>query len=397
MPDADAIVIGAGIVGLAAALAVTDRRPGTRVVVLEKESGVARHQSGRNSGVVHSGVYYTPGSLKARLCIAGMARLEAFCAEHGVPFRTTGKLIVAAADGELDRLARIEQRGAANGVPCERLDPKEARALEPNVRCAGALHVRSSGVVDYAAVCRTLARLLERRRGGVAFGARLLRAEVGPDEITLHTAAGPFTTERVVNCAGLYADRVARLLGQKPPARIVPFRGEYFRVTGGSAGIVSRPVYPTPDPRFPFLGAHYTRTIGGELEAGPNAVLALSREGYTKRAFRPQDAFDALTYTGLWRLSLRNLGTGLGEMHRASSRSAFAKQLRKMTPDLDPADLEPAPAGVRAQALTPRGELVEDFAIMTDGRVTSVVNAPSPAATSALAIGEMVAKEAVGG
>ena len=383
------VVIGGGIVGLAVAREL--RVAGHGVTVCEKEDGWAQHQTGRNSGVVHSGLYYRPGSLKARLCVAGSRSIVAYARENGVPVDVCGKLVVAVHERELPALAELARRGEANGVPVTRLDPVGAREHEPAVRCVAALHVASTGIIDYAGVTRALATELagaDLRTGTAVLGIRTERGGV-----RVETTAGVLRADALVNCAGLHSDRVARLAGLRPAARIVPFRGEYHSLAPSAAARVRGLVYPVPDPAFPFLGVHLTRGIDGDVHAGPNAVLALRREGYRWRDISPRAVADVLTYRGFWRIARRHARTGAGEVVRSVSRRAFAAALSELVPGIGPGDLRPAPAGVRAQAVTPDGALVDDFLLQTAPRQVHVLNAPSPAATSALEIAAHVVRE----
>lgn len=387
------IVVGAGIVGLATAARLAAR--GDDVVVLDKENEVAAHQTGRNSGVIHSGLYYAPGSLKARLGTAGAASMTRFAQEHGVAVRRTGKLVVATDDAELPRLHTLAERGAANGVRVREIGPAEAREHEPHVACVGALWVEDTGIVDYRGVCRVLAGQVHDAGGslrlGLAFrGARTegrrVRAWVDhPDG-----AREEIVAEALVVCGGLHADRLALACGVDPGARIVPFRGEYFELTPQAARLVNGLVYPVPDPRFPFLGVHLTAMIGGGVHAGPNAVLALAREGYRRRDVRARDVADSLAWPGLWRLGARNVALGAWEVARSASRRLFARSLDRLVPGIGPDHLMPAPAGVRAQGLRRDGSLVDDFLVRTAPRQVHVINAPSPAATASLEIARHV-------
>lgn len=391
MPPDSLLIIGAGIVGLATAYQAQRRFPALRVTVLDKEPVVAAHQTGRNSGVIHSGIYYKPGSLKASNCRRGKAMLEAFCREHDVPFETCGKVIVATREAELPALARIEERGHANGVACERIDVRRLRNLEPHAAGIAALHVPESGIVDYPGVCQALVAEIERAGGRVQTSARVVAIETRPDGVTLATTAGEYHAAALINCAGLHSDRVTALAGATPPAQIIPFRGEYYELAPQAQHLCRNLIYPVPDPAFPFLGVHFTRMIHGGVECGPNAVLALAREGYTWADVEPDDLAETLAYPAFWKMISRNWRMGLGEMHRSLSKRAFTHALQRLIPEIRERDLIPAPSGVRAQALAPDGNLVDDFLIVRSERVINVCNAPSPAATSALAIGETVA------
>ncbi|TWT88462.1 L-2-hydroxyglutarate oxidase LhgO [Pseudobythopirellula maris] len=394
MQRSDLLVIGGGIVGLATAYRYTQRFPGNTVRVLEKEPAVARHQTGRNSGVLHSGVYYKPGSLKAVNCREGKAAMEAFCREHEVAFETCGKVIVAVDESDLPALERIEQRGHENGVGCERIGVERLAELEPHARGVAALHVPEAGIVDYLGVCDKLAEQIRLAGGELTLSARVTAIDLHDDGVTVTTPAGEFTAPTVINCAGLHCDVVARMAGSKNPARIVPFRGEYFKLKDNAKHLCRDLIYPTPDPAFPFLGVHFTRMVDGSIECGPNAVLAFAREGYDKRTINLGELTGSLTYGGFVRMAIRHWRMGAGEMWRSVSKAAFVRALQRLVPEITAEALEPAPAGVRAQALTPDGKLVDDFLIDESGRpgarVVNVLNAPSPAATAALKIGETI-------
>jgi (S)-2-hydroxyglutarate dehydrogenase len=388
LPEAaDLVVVGAGLVGLATAHAVLARRPGLDVVVLDKEPDVAVHQSGRNSGVVHSGVYYAPGSQKALLCRRGRALLLDFAEAHGIPLERCGKVVVAVDDAERPALAEIARRGEANGVDASLIGPEALAELEPHVRGVQALHVRDAGIVDFPAVARRLAALVREAGGRVVHGAAVRGGEERAREVRVRTTAGDVRAGALAACAGLHSDRVAAAFGVEPPVRIVPFRGEYHRLRPEAAHLCRTLVYPVPDPRFPFLGVHLTRHIGGDVLAGPNAVLALRREGYHWRDVHLGDLADAARSSGLRRLARQHWRTGAGEVRRSLDRRAFARALQRMTPEVTAADLLPHRAGVRAQALHPDGRLADDFVVVDTPRTLHVLNAPSPAATASLAIG----------
>jgi L-2-hydroxyglutarate oxidase len=394
MRSADVAIIGGGIVGLATAWRLVERRPGTRVVVLEKERELCVHQTGRNSGVIHSGIYYKPGSLKALTCRRGKTMLEAFCREHGVAFETCGKVVVATSELELPQLEKIAERARANGVRSDVIGPDRLRELEPHTAGVRALHVPETGIVDYAIVGKRLASLLCERGGEVVTDANVTRIGSRGNEVIVDSARAEVVARVAVNCAGLHSDRVLEKSGERRPARIVPFRGEYYELTPEARGLVRNLIYPVPDPSFPFLGVHFTRMIRGGVECGPNAVLALAREGYRWSDVRVLDLIDALGYAGFWRLAARHWRIGSGEVWRSLSKRAFARALQRLVPDIRPEHLVRAGAGVRAQALAPDGALVDDFLILERGRVVHVLNAPSPAATASLAIGDAIVDRA---
>ncbi|MGR3938482.1 L-2-hydroxyglutarate oxidase [Streptomyces sp. BRA346] len=391
--DCDVLVIGGGIVGMSTAYAITRAAPGTRVTVLEKEAGPARHQTGRNSGVIHSGIYYRPGSLKARFAVRGAAEMVKFCAEYDIPHEVTGKLIVATERSELPRLHALVQRGRENGIPVRELGPAQIAEYEPWVRGLAAIHVGTTGVCDFGAVAAQLARLARDAGASVRYGAGVTRIGRRPTAVAVRTADGTVLRARaLVNCAGLECDSVARLAGDDPGMRIVPFRGEYFELAPSRTSLVNGLVYPVPDPAFPFLGVHLTRGIDGGVHIGPNAVPALAREGYAWHTVRPRELAGTLAYPGSWRIARRHWRYGAGELRRSLSKRAFTDAVRRLLPDVTPDDLIAAPAGVRAQAVLPDGTLVDDFLISQSPRVVHVLNAPSPAATASLPIGREVAR-----
>jgi len=378
---APVVVIGGGIVGLAVAARLADR--GEDVVVLEKEPRLASHQTGRNSGVIHSGLYYAPGTLKAQMAVAGTRSMVAFARERGVAHEVCGKLVVAVDESEVAGLRELHRRAEANGVSARLISPAEARTYEPYVTCVQALRVESTGIIDYPAVCAALAEDVARR-GDIQLGNSFRGVTPEPGYLRVLTTHGEIQASALVNCGGLHADRIARACGLDPEAQIVPFRGEYFHVR--RPDLVRGLIYPVPDPAFPFLGVHLTRMVEGGLHAGPNAVLALAREGYRWSDLDPQDLAGSLTYPGLWRLASRHLKAGAREVHRSLSRRAFAQSLARLVPEITEADLERAPAGVRAQALRRDGSLVDDFLIKEAANQVHVINAPSPAATASLEI-----------
>ncbi|MGW7209995.1 L-2-hydroxyglutarate oxidase [Streptomyces sp. NPDC054837] len=390
--DCDVLVIGGGIVGLSTAYAITRSAPGTRVTVLEKEQGPARHQTGRNSGVIHSGIYYRPGSLKARYAVKGAAEMVKFCAEYGIAHAVTGKLIVATEQAELPRLHALVQRGRENGIPVRELGPAQIMEYEPEVRGLAAIHVGTTGICDFVGVARQLA---EASGADIRYGARVVRVDRRPElGVAVRTADGDIVRARVlVNCAGLHCDEVARLTGDEPGMRIVPFRGEYF--TLARPELVNGLVYPVPDPAFPFLGVHLTRGIDGGVHIGPNAVPALAREGYGWGVVRPRELGATLAWPGSWRIARRHWRYGAGELRRSVSRAAFADAVRRLLPAVEDGDLVPSAAGVRAQAVLRDGTLVDDFLFKEGPRTVHVLNAPSPAATASLPIGREVARRAL--
>ncbi|MBA3893526.1 MAG: L-2-hydroxyglutarate oxidase [Gemmatimonadales bacterium] len=386
------VIVGAGIVGLATGYALLSRRPGLRVRIVEKETQVGRHQSTHNSGVLHAGLYYAPGSLKARLAVSGLQRMVAFCRDHAIPHEICGKLVVAVDEEQRLRLASLLERGRRNGLRGLRwLTSDEAREIEPHVRCVAAVHVPEEGITDFGAVCLTLADRLRARGAEFSLGHAVTRARRRGPRWEVVTPAAVHEADVLVNCAGLHADTVAALAGVRPPCRIVPFRGEYFRLRQDRESLVRNLIYPVPDPTFPFLGVHFTRQIGGGIEAGPNAVLALAREGYTRTTLHPRELREALLYPGLWRFLRRHPRASWTELRRSLSRRLFCASLQRLVPEVVEADLVPGGAGVRAQAMRPTGELVEDFLLLTRPGAIHVLNAPSPAATASLAIGEEIA------
>jgi L-2-hydroxyglutarate oxidase LhgO len=393
------IVIGGGIVGLGVALEITRRFPHLKLLVLEKESRVAAHQSGHNSGVIHSGIYYKPGSLKARLCVAGAAAMVDFCREHGIAHNVCGKVIVATSAEEEVRLEELRRRGEANGLTGLRLiGPEELREIEPHASGVKALVVPSTGVTDYAAVSEKYAELISASGGTVLTSAAVTSIRRLADEIVIETTRGSFSVSNVtsdaasalINCAGLYSDRVAGMAGDDPGVMVVPFRGEYYDLRPERASLVRALIYPVPDPRFPFLGVHFTRRITGRVDAGPNAVLALAREGYRRSDISLRDMTSSLAFPGFWRMGWQHWRYGFEEWSRSLSKSAFARALQRLLPEITEEDLVPGGSGVRAMALKPDGVLVDDFQFVSSGKILHVLNVPSPAATASLAIGRAI-------
>ena len=393
MPDQhfDLIVIGGGVVGLATAMSALRTFPNLRLLLVEKEDGVARHQSGHNSGVIHSGIYYKPGSLKAKLCVAGRDAMVAFCAEHGIPHQICGKLIVAVDQDESSRLEMLRERGVANGLTGLRmLSQSEAREIEPNVGGVAWLLVPSTGITDYATVCEKYAELIGKQGGTVKTGTAARRIVRQAGETVVETNRGSFGTRFVINCAGLHSDRVSLMAGKKPEVRIVPFRGEYYDLAPGREHLVKGLIYPVPDLRFPFLGVHFTRRVRGGVDAGPNAVLAFKREGYRRTDFSLRDIGGTFAYPGFWRMAWKYWQAGMGEFHRSANKSAFVRALQRLLPTLKDSDLVPDGSGVRAQAVRRDGSLVDDFQFIASDNMLHVWNVPSPAATASLTIGNEI-------
>lgn len=394
-PPTGIAIIGGGIVGVATAMSLTKQGAGS-VVVLEAEEKLAAHQTGHNSGVIHSGLYYRPGSSKARNCTAGREAMYRFCEEHGIAHERCGKVVVATRGDQLPALDELERRGTANGlVGLQRLAAGEIADYEPHARGVAGLYVPDTGIVDYTAVTEAMSRLVTAAGGEVRTDARVIACQRKDGGLVLETTAGTVRARAVVNCAGLQSDRVARLCGVEPGLRIVPFRGAYCELVPERAHLVRNLLYPVPDPRFPFLGVHFTRMIHGGSEVGPNAVLALKRGGYGQFAFDPRDTVDALSYGGSWRMFARHWRTGLGEVWRQAWLPAMVKALQALVPEVQTADLRRAGSGVRAQAVAPDGRPVDDFHIVEAARMVHVLNAPSPAATAAIRIGEVIAGKAV--
>ncbi len=393
---ADVLVVGGGIVGLATARALVMARPGLRVLLLEKEAALATHQTGRNSGVVHSGIYYTPGSLKARYAKQGLEFLSTYCRERGIAFEQCGKVIVATEDDELARLDALQGRAAENGIPVQRLDAAGLREREPHAAGLAALLVGSTAIVDYVDVCSHYRRDAEAGGAEVVTGADVVGLHEGEAGVRVQTRSGAGHAARLlINCAGLHSDRIARLAGLEPRARILPFRGEYYQLTAARRGLVHGLIYPVPDPSFPFLGVHLTKDVHGGVHAGPNAVLAFAREGYTLGSANSRDLAEIARFPGFWRLARKHWQTGAGEYRRSLMRSAFVRGLQRLVPEVQAEDLVAAPAGVRAQAVLPDGTLVDDFLIEESARCLHVLNAPSPAATASMPIGGELARRAL--
>jgi L-2-hydroxyglutarate oxidase len=395
MRAADIVVIGGGVVGTATAMALLERHPGLEVAVVEKESHLAAHQSGHNSGVIHSGLYYRPGSLKARMCIGGRESLYRFCAEHGIPHERCGKIVVATRESELAALDALEQRGRDNGLEgLERLDVRGLRHYEPHVAGIAGLYVPQTGIVDFKAVTDAYAEVVRSRGGRVHTGCKVERITRQQGGLVLGTSRGEFSCRFLITCAGLQSDILARLCGISSDVRIIPFRGEYYALAPTRRGLVRNLIYPVPDPAFPFLGVHFTRMIGGDVEAGPNAVLALKREGYRRLSFSLRDTLEMVRFAGFRRLVRRYWRMGLQEYCRSFSRQVFVRDLKRLVPELKSADVRPGGAGVRAQAVNREGLLLDDFCIVDGAGMIHVLNAPSPAATASISIGQTIAGHA---
>ena len=393
MDTLDLVVVGGGVVGLATAYRFGQRYPDRTIAVLEKESQVASHQTGHNSGVLHSGIYYKPGSLKAINCRAGKQAMEEFCAREGIAHELCGKVIVALDESDLPALQRIFERGQANGITCELLDRDRLLELEPAAAGIRAIHVPEAGIVNYGQVCTRLAEIITAAGGKILLNTRVTNIRPENLEVHLSTTRGDYRAKQLINCGGLHCDRIAKLAGETCATKIVPFRGEYYQLKSKAVGLVNNLIYPVPNPAFPFLGVHFTRMIDNSVECGPNAVLAFAREGYSKTTINPYDLFESLTYPGFLRLAAKYWREGAGEMWRSFSKEAFVRALQRLVPDIRSEDLEPAPAGVRAQAVGRDGKMIDDFHIQRDGRLIHVLNAPSPAATASLNIGQHLVDE----
>jgi (S)-2-hydroxyglutarate dehydrogenase len=387
---ADCAIIGGGIIGLSVAMHLGRRQPGLRLVVLEKEPELTAHQTGRNSGVIHSGIYYKPGSLKARYAVEGNRSMRAFCERHGISHEVCGKVIVATQEDELGELDQLLKRGRANNLKVETLAREEVRDVEPHVRCLKGLKVPSTAIVSYREVGATLAKMIELQGGVIRLSSEVTAISESEGGHWLETTTGPVEAAFLINCGGLHSDRLARKAGCSLEAQITPFRGEYYQLTQERRHLVTSLIYPVPNPAFPFLGVHFTRMIDGSVHAGPNAVLALEREGYLRRNVKLCDLAETVTYPGFWKLARKHYKEGLAEVYRSFSKAAFVRSLQKMIPDITADDLVPAKAGVRAQALLPTGALADDFLLVSGRRSIHICNAPSPAATASLEIGKEV-------
>jgi L-2-hydroxyglutarate oxidase len=393
MKSVDVVIIGGGIIGLATAYNLAEEHPNRKIIVLEKEDGIAHHQTGHNSNVLHSGIYYKPGSLKAITCRSGKRAMQEFCDRQGVSYRICGKVIVALDENEAARLKAIYERGKANGIRCEIIGRARLAELEPHAAGIEAIHVPETGVVDYRQVCQRLAAHITERGHEILTGTQVIGLTPGHAEVIVKTGSGDIPARYVINCAGLHSDRVTALGGCASAAKIIPFRGEYFKVKPEAERLCNNLIYPVPDPRFPFLGVHFTRMVSGGVECGPNAVLAFAREGYSKTDINLRDLAETLAYRGFQRLAARYWRLAIGEMRRALSKAAFVKALQRLVPEITADDLLPSPAGVRAQAVSPDGAMVDDFSFEERQRIINVLNAPSPAATASLSIGRLIVEK----
>ncbi|MEX0779701.1 MAG: L-2-hydroxyglutarate oxidase [Balneolales bacterium] len=391
----DVIIIGAGIVGLSTAYKILKKYPNSKVAVLEKEKRVATHQTGRNSGVIHSGIYYKPGSYKAKNCISGRHQLVEFCREHGIGYDLCGKLIVAVNDSESVRLESIFQRGLENQIEgIEKINQASLREIEPHTNGIEAIHVPCAGIVDFVGVCEKLQSLIVDMGGEICLNQEVKQITESGDVAEINTTTGSFKTDYLINCAGLFSDRIAEKAGLNPPVQIVPFRGEYYKLRKEAEKLVNGLIYPLPNPEFPFLGVHFTRMVSGGVECGPNAVFAFKREGYSKLSLHPKDLVQTLSYPGFWRMAGRHWRMGLDEIHRSFSKKAFLNELKKLIPALTLDDIVSAPSGVRAMALDVNGNIVDDFSFVKQGNQIHILNAPSPAATAGLALGDEILEKA---
>ncbi|GAA6619900.1 L-2-hydroxyglutarate oxidase [Scytonema sp. NUACC26] len=386
----DFAIIGGGIVGLSTGMALGKRYPNARILVLEKESQWAFHQTGNNSGVIHSGIYYKPGSFKAKFCHDGCRTMVEFCQEHGIDYEVCGKVIVATDKEELPRLENLYQRGLENGIDVRRITAEEVKEYEPHVKSVGGIFVSSTGIVSYKQVCFKYAEIIRQQGGDLRLNTKVERIVKSGNHQVLETNTGSFVTRFVINCAGLQSDRVAKMGKVDPQAKIVPFRGEYYELTPEKRSLVKGLIYPVPNPDFPFLGVHFTRMIDGTVHAGPNAVLSLKREGYHKTDFDLRDFAEVMTYPAFWKLAAKYADEGMKEIIRSFSKAVFTKSLQKLIPEVKSEDLVPTHAGVRAQALMNDGKLVDDFLVVRGENSVHVCNAPSPAATSSIEIGKYI-------
>ncbi|MBM7096674.1 L-2-hydroxyglutarate oxidase [Bacillus sp. H-16] len=389
----DFIIVGGGIVGLSTSMALYKKYPTAKVLLIEKEKELATHQTGHNSGVIHSGIYYKPGSFKARFAREGSLSMTAFCEEHGIEHDICGKVIVATKKEEVPRLKALYQRSVENQLNTRMIDKGELKEIEPHVNGLAAIHVPGAGIVNYKQVSLTFAKIAQEQGCDILLDTKVMKINEEKDAVTVETNRGSYQSKYIVNCAGLQSDRVANLSGYVTDVKIVPFRGEYYKLKPEKRTLVKHLIYPVPNPDFPFLGVHFTRMIGGEVEAGPNAVLSFKREGYKKTDFSIRDLTEVLTNRGFWKLAGKYMGEGMGEMKRSISKSSFTKSLQQLIPEIKPEDLIKAPAGVRAQALKDDGQLVDDFYVIKGNRTIHVCNAPSPAATASIEIGKSIVNQ----
>ena len=390
MTTYDYAVIGGGIIGLSTAMHLGQRYPEARILMLEKEASAAQHQTGRNSGVIHSGIYYKPGSYKARFARAGSSSMVEFCRKNSIPYEVCGKVIVATQEKELPGLDNLFQRGQQNGLPVRRISPQEVNEIEPHVRCVAGVHVPATGITNYGKVSQKYLELFQQQGGEAKFGSEVRQITDRGRTHLIETTAGEYEARFLVSCAGLHSDRITRLAGGEPGVKIVPFRGEYYELKPNKRHLVKTLIYPVPNPDFPFLGVHFTRMIDSSVHAGPNAVLAFKREGYKKTDFNLRDFCEIMSYRGFWKLARKNLGEGMAEIYRSFSKPAFVRSLQRLIPEIESADLVPCKAGVRAQALLNDGNLVDDFLMIRGHNALHVCNAPSPAATASLEIARAI-------
>ena len=393
MPDYDVIIAGAGIVGLAAGLKILEQKPNVKLLILEKENEIAKHQTGHNSGVIHSGIYYKPGSLKAKNCIHGYNLLVDFCSRENIPYEICGKVIVAVNESELKRLDDIYERGIANGLDkIRKIESDELKNFEPHAKGVRAIHIPYTGIINYSNVARKYAENIQNKGGEIKLNEKIIKVSNKNGTIDIAAQNRSFPSKVFINCCGVYSDEVAKLSGRNPDTRIIPFRGEYYKLVPEKRYFIKNLIFPVPDPAFPFLGVHFTRMMNGEVEIGPNAVLSFKKEGYTKTSFNVGDTMKTFSWGGFYKIASKYYKTGMSEFRRSFSKNAFVKELQKLIPEIQESDLVPGGAGVRAQAIGKDGKLVDDFLIIEKGNIVNVLNAPSPAATSSLAIGETIAK-----
>jgi (S)-2-hydroxyglutarate dehydrogenase len=389
----DFAIVGGGIVGLATAMTLSQRCPAAQILLLEKEEGISMHQSGRNSGVIHSGIYYKPGSYKARFARAGAASMVAFCRENSIPHDICGKVIVATSEKELPQLDELFQRGQQNGLPVRKISAQEVNEIEPHVRCLAGIRVPTTGITDYRQVSQKYLESFQQHGGEAKFGNEVRNITNRCGTHLIETTSGKYQARFLISCAGLQSDRVARLAGVTPGGQIIPFRGEYYELVANKRHLVKTLIYPVPNPEFPFLGVHFTRMIDGSVHAGPNAILAFKREGYKKTDFNLRDFCETVSFGGFWKFARKNFGEGMKEIHRSLIKKAFVASLRQLIPEINPADLVPCKSGVRAQAMLSNGKLVDDFLMVRDQNALHVCNAPSPAATASLEIGRAIVEQ----